>query len=94
MFQIMERLHLPEQTMTKHLISVLCDIMLHYGNCLSQCFGKQKEIQDIMTSNDLIFDTSFTPMSFISNVFANSSKVMFLFTHQSYMFNIRQTQHE
>lgn len=33
----------------------------------------------------------FTPMSFIPNVFANSSKVMFLFTHHSHMFNIRQT---
>lgn len=56
--------------------------------------GGKKEIQDIVTSNDLIFDTFFTPMSFIPNVFAKSSKVMFLFTHHSYMFNIRQTQHE
>lgn len=36
----------------------------------------------------------FTPMSFIPNVFANSSKVIFLFTHHSHMFNIRQTWHE
>lgn len=80
--------------MTKHLISVLCDIMLHYGNCRSQCFGGGNEIQDIVISNDLISDTFFTPMSFIPNVFANSSKVMFLFTHHSHMFNIRQTRHE
>lgn len=33
-------------------------------------------------------------MSFIPNVFANSSKVIFLFTHHSHMFNIRQTWHE
>lgn len=69
----------------------LCCIMGIVG---ASVLGGGNEIQDIVISNDLISDTFFTPMSFIPNVFADSSKVIFLFTHHSHMFNIRQTRHE